>query len=208
MLGQNVVLVHMVHVDDNELRIVSDYGVNVVHCPTTALKVAYGVTQIGKFPEMLDAGVNVCLGCDGSNAANYMDMVRATYLAAGLFKDARRNPKMIPAETAFEMATRHGAKAMLMTDEIGSLEAGKKADMVLFDCHRPEWVPLHNVANSLVYSATGQSVDTVFVDGRIVVEHGRMTTVDEDEIYCRAQAAGEAIIARTGLPRKMKWPVV
>lgn len=208
ILGRNVVLVHMVHVDENELRIVREHEVNVVHCPTTALKVAYGVTQIGKFPEMLEAGVNVCLGCDGNNAANYMDMLRAAYLAAGLFKDARRNPTMIPAELAFEMATRHGAKAMLMADEIGSLEAGKKADIVLFDRRRPEWVPLHNVANALVYSATGQSVDTVFVDGRIVVQQGRMTTVDEDEIYGRAQAAGEAIIARTGLPRRMKWPVV
>ncbi len=208
VLGDNVVLVHMVHVDDNELRLVKDFGVNVVHCPTTALKVAYGVTQIGKFPEMLDAGINFCLGCDGSNAANYMDLLRATYLAAGLFKDARRDPKMIPAETAFEMATLHGAKALLMQDEIGSLEAGKKADIVLFDRIRPEWSPLHNVANSLVYSATGASVDTVLVDGKVVVEHGRTTFVDEEEIYRKAQAAGEAIIARTGLPRKYKWPIV
>jgi cytosine/adenosine deaminase-related metal-dependent hydrolase len=208
VLGNNVVLVHMVHVDDNELRLVKEHGVHVVHCPTTALKVAYGVTQIGKFPEMLDAGINVCLGCDGSNAANYMDMLRATYLAAGLFKDARRDATMIPAETAFEMATLNGAKALLMQDEIGSLEAGKKADLVLFDRHRPEWVPLHNVANSLVYSADGKSVHTVLVDGRIVVAAGRMTLVDEEEVYQKAQKAGEAIIARTGLPRKMKWPVV
>jgi cytosine/adenosine deaminase-related metal-dependent hydrolase len=198
----------MVHVDDNELRLVKEHDVNVVHCPTTALKVAYGVTQIGKFPEMLDAGINVCLGCDGSNAANYMDMLRTTYLAAGLFKDARRNPKMIPAETAFEMATLNGAKALLMQDDIGSLEAGKKADIVLFDRNRPEWVPLHNVANSLVYSADGKSVHTVLVDGRIVVEAGRMTLIDEEEVYRKAQQVGEAIIARTGLPRKMKWPVV
>ncbi|MBI3949068.1 MAG: amidohydrolase [Acidobacteria bacterium] len=208
VLGSNVVLVHMVDVDDNELQIVKEYSVNIVHCPTTALKVAYGVTQIGKFPEMLDAGINVTIGCDGSNAANYMDMLRATYLAAGLFKDARRNPKMIPAETALEMATRHGAKALLIQDEVGSLETGKKADIVLFDRHRPEWVPLHNVANSLVYSADGKSVHTVLVDGKMVVENGRMTTVDEEEIYHMAQQAGEAIIARAGLPRKMRWPLI
>jgi 5-methylthioadenosine/S-adenosylhomocysteine deaminase len=208
VLGENVVLVHMVHVDDSELRLLKKYGVNVVHCPTTALKVAYGVTQIGKFPEMLEAGINVCLGCDGSNAANYMDMLRTTYLAAGLFKDARRNPKVISAETALEMATVNGARALLMSDEVGSLEAGKKADIVLFDRRRPEWVPLHNVANSLVYSADGKSVHTVLVDGRIVVENGRMTTVDEDVIYRQAQKVGEAIIARTGLPRRVKWPMV
>jgi cytosine/adenosine deaminase-related metal-dependent hydrolase len=208
VLGNNVVLVHMVHVNESELQLVKDYGVNVIHCPTTALKVAYGVTQIGKFPEMLAAGINVALGCDGSNAANYMDMVRATYLAAGLFKDARRDAKMIPAEVAFEMATLNGARALLVEAEIGSLEAGKKADIVLFDRNRPEWVPLHNVANSLVYSADGKSVHTVVVDGRIVVESGRMTLVDEAEVYRQAQAAGEAIIARTGLPRRLKWPVV
>lgn len=207
VLGNNVVLVHMVCVDDNELRLLKERNVNIVHCPTTALKVAYGVTQIGKFPEMLDAGINVALGCDGSNSANYMDMVRTTYLAAGLFKDARRDPNMIPAETAIEMATLNGAKAMLMEDEIGSLEAGKKADIVLFDRNRPEWVPLHNVVNSLVYSADGKSVHTVLVDGKIVVEGGRCTLIDEEDVYRRAQEAGEAIIARTGLPRKLKWPL-
>ncbi len=208
VLGNNLVLVHMVHVDDNEIRLVKQRDVNVIHCPTTALKVAYGITQIGKFPEMIDAGINVALGCDGSNAANYMDMMRATYLAAGLFKDARRDPKMIPAETAFEMATLNGARAMLLADEIGSLEAGKKADLVLFDRNRPEWVPLHNVANSLVYSADGKSVHSVLVDGRVVVEDGRMTLVDEWEVYRAAQKAGEAIISRTGLPHKIRWPVV
>ncbi len=208
VLDRNVVLVHMVHVDDNELRLVKQKEAHIVHCPTTALKVAYGVTQIGKFPEMLAMGINVALGCDGSNAANSMDMLRATYLAAGLFKDARRDPTMIPAETALEMATLNGAKALLLENEIGSLEAGKKADIVLFDRARPEWVPLHNVANALVYSADGRSVDTVIVDGNIVVENGRCTRVDERDIYQRAQRAGQAIVARTGLPRRMKWPVI
>ncbi len=208
VLGSNVVLVHMVHVNESELQLAKEHQVNIVHCPTTALKVAYGVTQIGKFPEMLAAGINVALGCDGSNAANYMDMVRASYLAAGLFKDARRDPKMIPAETAFKMATLNGARAMLLQDEIGSLEAGKKADIVLFDRNRPEWVPLHNVANSLIYSASGSSVHTVLVDGHVVVEDGLFQLMDEQEIYRKAQKAGEAIISRTGLPRKQKWPVV
>jgi cytosine/adenosine deaminase-related metal-dependent hydrolase len=207
VLDNNVVLVHMVCVDDNELKLLKKRDVNVVHCPTTALKVAYGVTQIGKFPEMLDAGINVALGCDGSNSANYMDMIRTTYLAAGLFKDARCDPNMIPAETALEMATLNGAKAMLVENEIGSLEAGKKADIVLFDRNRPEWAPLHNVVNSLVYSADGKSVHTVLVDGEVVVEGGRCMMVDEEDIYRRAQKAGEAVIARTGLPRKLKWPL-
>jgi 5-methylthioadenosine/S-adenosylhomocysteine deaminase len=205
VLGNNVTLVHMIHVSDNELRIAKEHGVNIVHCPTTALRVAYGVTRIGKIPEMLALGINVCLGCDGGNAANYMDMLRATYLAAGLFKDARSDPRMIPAETAFEMATLNGARALLMEHEIGSLEAGKKADLVIFDTNRPEWRPLLNVANNLVYSADGKSVETVLIDGKVVVDKGRMTTVDEDALYIEVQKAAQALINRTGIPLRLRW---
>ncbi|MBO0729073.1 MAG: amidohydrolase family protein, partial [Acidimicrobiaceae bacterium] len=91
VLGPAAVATHCVHVDDSEVALLAETASHVVHCPTTALKVAYGVTQIGKIPEMVEQGVNVCLGTDGNNAANYSDLYRATYLAAGLFKDARRD---------------------------------------------------------------------------------------------------------------------
>jgi len=206
VLGPNCVLVHCVHVDDAEIALLAQHGCSVAHCPTTALKVSYGVTQIGKMPEMVRAGVNVTIGIDGNNASNYSDMMRATYLVAGLFKDARRDPAMFPAEQAYEMATLGGARALLASDEIGSLEVGKKADVVLHDRDRPEWTPLLNVANQLVWSADGRGVHTVFVDGRKVVDGYRLTTVDEHDLYRRAQAAGEAIVARSGLPDRAKWP--
>ncbi len=206
VLGPNVVLVHCVHVDDNEVKLLAHHRCNVAHCPTTALKVSYGVTQIGKMPEMLEAGVNLAIGTDGNNAANYADMMRATYLVAGLFKDARRDPTMFPAEVAYEMATLGGAKALLSDHEIGSLEPGKKADLVLHDRDRPEWTPLLNVANQLVWSADGRGVHTVLVDGRVVVDDYRLTTLDEHDLYVRAQRAGEAIVERTGLPDRAKWP--
>jgi cytosine/adenosine deaminase-related metal-dependent hydrolase len=206
ILGPNVVMVHCVHVDDNEVKLLAHHRCSVAHCPTTALKVSYGVTQIGKMPEMHAAGVNLTIGTDGNNAANYADMMRATYLVAGLFKDARRDPTIFPAEVAYEMATLGGAKALLSEDEIGSLEAGKKADLVLHDRDRPEWTPLLNVANQLVWSADGRGVHTVFVDGRVVVDDYRLTTVDEHDLYARAQRAGEAIVERTGLPDRAKWP--
>ncbi len=98
-----------VHVDDVEIGLLAERGVSVAHCPTTALKVSYGVTQIGKFPEMVRRGVNVSIGTDGNNASNYSDLMRATYLVAGLFKDARMDPQMFPAETAYEMATLGGS---------------------------------------------------------------------------------------------------
>ncbi len=206
VLGSNVVVTHMVHVDDSEIALLAQSQSSVAHCPTTALKVAYGVTQIGKFPEMVARGVNVGIGTDGNNASNYSDLMRATYLVAGLFKDARRDPKIFPAEQAFEMATLNGAKAMGLEDEIGSLEVGKKADLVLHDTNRPEWRPLLNVANQLVWSADGRGVHSVWVDGKRVVDNYRCTTIDEERLYADVQRAAEAIVKRSGLPDKAKWP--
>jgi 5-methylthioadenosine/S-adenosylhomocysteine deaminase len=208
VLGPDVVAVHCVHVDDTEVELLARRGCSVAHCPTTALKVSYGVTQIGKMPEMARAGVNVAIGTDGNNASNYSDLMRATYLVAGLFKDGRRDPTMFPAEQAYEMATLGGARALLSEHEIGSIEPGKKADLVLHDRDRPEWTPLLNVANQLVWAADGRGVHTVFVDGRKVVDAYRLTTVDETDLYRRAQTAGESIVARTGLPDRSKWKVV
>ena len=208
VLDDDVVVTHCVQVDDRELAVMAEAGVHVAHCPTTALKVSYGVTQVGKMPEMVMSGINVAIGTDGNNASNYSDLMRATYLVAGLFKDARQDPQMFPAETAYEMATLGGARAMQMASEIGSLEVGKKADLVLHDTDRPEWRPLLNVMNQLVWSADGRGVHTVLVNGRTVVEGGRVTALDEEQFYARCQDAGEAVVARSGLPDKAKFPVL
>ena len=208
VLADDVVITHCVQVDDRELEVMARTGVHVAHCPTTALKVSYGVTREGKFPEMVMAGINVAIGTDGNNASNYSDLMRATYLVAGLFKDARQDPQMFPAEMAYEMATLGGAKALQLEDEIGSLEIGKLADVVLHDTDRPEWRPLLNVMNQLVWSADGRSVHTVFVDGRRVVDAGRITALDEERFYAECQVAGEALVARSGLPDRAKYPVI
>jgi cytosine/adenosine deaminase-related metal-dependent hydrolase len=207
VLAPDVAMTHCVHVDDEEIKAMARAQVSVAHCPTTALKVSYGVTRIGRMPEMVQAGINVSIGTDGNNASNYSDLHRATYLVAGLFKDGRQDPQMFPAEIAYEMATLGGARTMLMQDQIGSLEIGKKADVVLHDTDRPEWRPLLNVINQLVWSADGRSVHSVWVDGRQVVDAGRMTTIDETALYAAAQAAGESITIRSGLPDRAKYPV-
>jgi len=208
ILKDDVVMTHCVQVDDKEISVMASSGAHVSHCPTTALKVSYGVTQIGKIPEMKMAGINVAIGTDGNNASNYSDLMRATYLVAGLFKDSRQDPQMFPAEIAYEMATLGGAKAMQLENEVGSLEIGKKADLVLHDTDRPEWRPLLNVMNQLVWSADGRGVHTVLVDGVKVVEEGKVTAFDEEKFYADCQNAGEAVVQRSGLPDKSKYPVL
>src|SRR5260370_18061814 len=110
---------------------------------------------------MVKAGVTVGIGTDGNNTSNYSDLMRATYLVAGLFKDARRDPTIFPAEKAFEMATLGGARAMGLESDIGSLEVGKKSDLVFHDTNRPEWRPLPHLAHHPVWSADGRGVHSV-----------------------------------------------
>jgi cytosine/adenosine deaminase-related metal-dependent hydrolase len=157
---------------------------------------------------MIAAGINVSIGIDGNNASNYADMMRATYLVAGLYKDARRDASLFSAEKAYEMATLGGARSIMAEDEIGSIEVGKKADLVLHDRLRPEWTPLLNVARQLVWSADGRGVHTVFVDGKKVVDDYRLTTIDEVALYKRAQTAGEAIVARGPFQDRASWPTI
>ena len=163
VLAPDVAITHCVHVDANEIGAMAAARLSVVHCPTTALKVSYGVTQVGKMPEMVQAGINVSIGTDGNNASNYSDLHRATYLVAGLFKDARADPQMFPAEMAYEMATLGGARTMLMENEIGSLEPGKRADLVVWRVPTSTQIP---------YWPAAELTRTVIKRGRVVLDRG------------------------------------
>ncbi len=160
-------------------------------------------------PELLAKNVRVALGCDSPNNSNYLDLVRAMNMAAVQYKDARQDIRLIPAETAVEMATRLGAAALGQGDELGSIEAGKKADLVLFDTQRPEWQALFNPVNNLVYNADGRSIHTVVIDGRVVIDAYRQSFVDEGRLFAKVQEIGEGLMKRTGItfPRS-RWPVV
>jgi 5-methylthioadenosine/S-adenosylhomocysteine deaminase len=125
-----------------------------------------------------------------------------------LYKDARQTTSMVPPETALEMATINGAKALGLDHEIGSIEVGKKADLVLFDTRRPEWRSLFNPINNLVYNADGRSVHSVIVDGTIVVQDHRPRYVDEWQLIQKVQGIGEQLLARTGVHFPLRWPVV
>jgi cytosine/adenosine deaminase-related metal-dependent hydrolase len=208
-LGPNVLLAHALGIGDDEIESIARTGTAVAMCPSTAAKAARGVGAHGRMPELLAKNVRVALGCDSPNNSNYLDLVRAMNMAAVQYKDARQDMRMIPAETAVEMATRLGAAALGQGDELGSIEAGKKADLLLFDTQRPEWQALFNPVNNLVYNADGRSIHTVIIDGRVVVDAYRQSFVDEARLFAKVQEIGEGLMKRTGItfPRS-RWPVL
>jgi cytosine/adenosine deaminase-related metal-dependent hydrolase len=208
VVGPNVLLVHLIGLDQSEVEVMARTGTRGVICPTAALKMGSGITSKGLLPEMLAAGVTVGLGTDAGNNSNLIETLRSMYLTAVLFKDARQNTGALLAETALEMATIKGAEALGKANEIGSIEPGKKADLVLFDTRRAEWRTLFNPVNNLVYNADGRSVHTVLVDGRVVVEAGRPTYVDEWGLIQKVQRVGEGMLARTGVSFPSRWPIV
>jgi len=198
-LQDNLVLAHVVAVRDEEIGYLAEAGTKVAFCPGTALKLAKGATRIGKYPEMLGAGITVALGCDGPSAAGSLDMLRQTYLAAGLFKDARMDATLVGARRALRMATIDGARALLWDDEIGSVEVGKRADLVLFNLDDCDWVPYGDPVQTLVYSASVGSVHTVMIDGRVVMRDRRILTVDEHEVYALAREHARRVVERAGI---------
>jgi 5-methylthioadenosine/S-adenosylhomocysteine deaminase len=207
IMGPKVVMVHMVHVADREIELLAHTKTNVIHCPTTALKLNYGLSSYGRFPEMLRHGVNVAIGSDAADCSNFADMIRTMYLAAILPKDYRNDAGVSCAETAIEMATINGAKAIGMDKEIGSLEVDKKADIIIINMHRPEWYPNYSEVQNLVYSASGDCVETVFIDGKLVMQDRKVLTVDEDEILNRCQELGDEVLKRGNLAVPSKWPI-
>lgn len=208
VLAPNTKLAHMVYVNDADIRLLARRGVKITHCPTAGLKHIKGIGAHGRFPEMLAAGVCVSLGGDSGNGSNHFDMLRMMYLVATVYKDARLDVGVMPPERVLEMATIRGAEALLLDRQIGSVEPGKRADLVLYDLDTPEWRPLLNPLNNLVYAATGASVRTVLIDGRVVLDEGRLTTLDEKAVYERVERLAREQIARAGLRIESKWPVI
>jgi cytosine/adenosine deaminase-related metal-dependent hydrolase len=208
VLGPSTLLAHCLGIDQGEVDVMARTGTKAVMCPTAAIKGGAGMTRTALLPELLRAGVTVGLGTDAGNNSNLVETMRSMYLAAVLYKDGREDVGMIPAETALEMATIKGAEALGLGDEIGSIEPGKKADLVLFDTKRPEWRTIFNPVNNLVYNADGRSVHTVIIDGKVVVENHEPLFVDQWELIQRVQKLGEGLLARTGISFPSRWPIV
>jgi len=205
LLGPKTVLVHMVWLARADIDKLAETRTSVSHNPSSNSKLASGICKV---PQMLASGVNVALGCDGGPSNNDYDLVREMKLAAIIHKAVTNDPLIVPAETVLEMATINGASALGLEQEIGSLEAGKKADLVVIDLNRLHTTPSPNPISSLVYAATGAEVDTVVVDGRIVVEHGQLLTMDENEVMEQAHQHAGALYRRAGIEIKPTWPVL
>jgi cytosine/adenosine deaminase-related metal-dependent hydrolase len=151
---------------------------------------------------MIDAGVNVMLGTDGVAA----DILSSARLMASVFRDARKDQDLFPPSLMLEMATLNGARGMGLEAQIGSLEPGKKADIVLHDTDLPEWGAVFDAPAQLALSAPPHGVHSVWIDGEQVLDAGRSTKLDEEKLLADARAAGLALIARTGLPKRAAWP--
>jgi 5-methylthioadenosine/S-adenosylhomocysteine deaminase len=193
------VLAHAVATTEEEVGLLAAHETKVAFCPSTSLKLAKGATRIGRYPEMLEAGVTVGLGTDGVAAAGNMNLMRQLYLVAGLFKDGRLDAAAVGARTALRMATIDGARALGWDHEIGSLEAGKKADLVLFDLDHAEWTPFADPLQALVWSVSSASVAQTWVNGRCLYRDGSIAGLDEPALRQEARGRAAAIIARAGL---------
>jgi cytosine/adenosine deaminase-related metal-dependent hydrolase len=208
LLDRNVTLVHMIQVTAEEIALVEQAGASVIHCPGASIRRSMGAIRVGKFPDMLAAGITVALGSDGHSGKH--DVARQAFLAATLHREVRNQVPTIPAETAFEMATLAGARALGMQTLIGSLEPDKRADLVIHRADRPESRPrFHNPVQNLVYNSLSQTVETVMVDGEVVYDQGRFTRFDQEEVYAQLDVAATELEDRLAPTwREQAWPVL
>jgi 5-methylthioadenosine/S-adenosylhomocysteine deaminase len=182
VLGPRLLAVHMTQLDDRDMDRVARAGVSVAHCPASNLKLASGICPVADLDRR---GVNVAIGTDGAASNNTLDMFAEMRLAALLAKGASGNPEAVPAHRALSMATIHGARALGMDDRIGSIEAGKQADLVAVDLSGLDTQPVHHVISQLVYACSRHQVSAVWVAGEQVVSDGRPTRLDPAEISRR-----------------------
>lgn len=183
-LDKNVVAAHACWLSDKEIEILVKRAVSVVHCPTSNLKLVSGVMPLSK---LLKAGVNVALGTDGATSNNSLDMFSEMKIAALIHKWQERNPEAASAQTVLDMATINGAKALGMENQIGTLEIDKKADLIILDFNQPHLMPVYNVVSHLVYAAKGSDVETVIINGKIVMENRKILTCSEKEILAEIE---------------------
>ncbi|WFO75214.1 amidohydrolase [Desulfurococcaceae archaeon MEX13E-LK6-19] len=207
LTGPNVVLVHVIWVDDNEIRLLAETKTSVSHNPCSNMKLASGMARVS---DMIKAGVNVALGTDGGPSNDTYDLLREMKYAALLQPIRTGDPRAIRVEEVIEMATINGAKALMLEHMIGSIEVGKKADIITIDYWRPHLKPLNNPLSHLVYSASGHDVRNVIIDGKLVMYERKVLTIDEEEVLNEADKAAYKLYERTGICKEVEtiWEII
>jgi 5-methylthioadenosine/S-adenosylhomocysteine deaminase len=208
VLGPHLLLAHAVHLDGSEVDLLLEHDVAVASCPWAYLRLGQGFARASHHLELATRGGRVALGCDAENAGDQIDVLRAAALFAGIAKDAPPDPTLPGAHLALELATIRGAEAIGRGDDLGSIEVGKRADLVLFDPRRPEWTPVgDDPALQLVWGTDGRSVRHVVVAGEVVIYDGHSTRVDEEALAAAVVDAGRSLRERAGVPAGSRWPL-
>ncbi len=197
VLGPDVVAAHCIFVDAADQKLLAEKQVGCVHNPSSNMMIASGVSPV---PDLRSAGVAVGLGTDGpAGSNNDLDLMEEIDLAAKLAKITRMNPLALNAKAVVEMATIDGARSIHMEKEIGSLEAGKKADVALISLDVPNAVPIYDIYAQIAYSLKASDVDTVIIGGRVVLRDRRLLTIDEPEVLVKAREYGETVKKSLGM---------
>jgi len=186
---------HCVQVTESDMDILKAKHVSVVTNPASNMKLGNGFAPV---PEMLEKGINVCIGTDGAASNNSLNLFHEMSLLALIHKGVKRTPQCISAGEAIRIATINGAKALGLEKEIGSLEEGKKADIAILNLNTPSLTPRNNLIAGLSYSANGSEVETMIIDGKITMENRKILTMDEELVYKKINE----VIARMGLDKK------
>lgn len=178
-LGPDVLAAHCIYLGKEEVKMLSRHGVKVSYNPVGNMKLAQGIAPV---VELLKAGVTVGLGTDGPASNNTLDLLRDARIAALVQKISHMDPTVLPAKKVLEMATRDGAEALGLGHIVGILEPGKRADLILLDFMKPHLRPIHDFYANTLYSSSGADVETVIIDGKVVLSEGKIRTVDEHHI--------------------------
>ncbi len=184
LLDCGVLAAHCVHLTSDDISIMKNKKVRVAHNPGSNLKLASGIAPV---PELLAAGIVVGLGTDGAASNNNLDLLEEIRLAAIIHKNNKADPLVVPARTAVNMGTNFGAAALGLDGSVGKIAPGMKADLTLFNTNKLHWYPRHDKLSLLVYAAGAADVDTVLVDGQILLRDGILTTIDEEKLINEVQ---------------------
>ncbi len=200
LLGPDLQLAHAIWLDEDEIDLISKYGASVVHCPVSNMYLASGVAKI---KEMLDRGITVALASDGPGSNNRQDMFETCKATVLLQKVHNLDAGVLQPEEVLHLACRHGAKLVGKEKEIGSLEVGKKADLIVVDLMTAFAAPVHRVASAIVYCATPRDVVHVMVDGKLLIRNKEITFTNEKEAIARATEYAEKIFQKAGIATRL-----